>query len=182
MAEADRALAGLRGPFHASGTHLDAPYVPTAPELVAFMLDLAGVGPGDRLIDLGSGDGRLVVAAARRGADALGVERDPALIAAAEAAARAAGLERRAAFRREDLFATTLAGATVVTLFLLPHLHRWLRPRLLAEPAPGARIVAHAFPIGAPGETEHVCEGRRVYLTRLGQAPSGEQAKATRAQ
>jgi SAM-dependent methyltransferase len=162
-----RSLAHLRGPFAGSDAHSDAPWWQTPPGLVDFMLDLAEVGPGDRLIDLGCGDGRIAIAAARRGAEALGIERDPGLFAAAEGAARAAGLEARARFRREDLFATSLAGASVVTLYLLPHLHRWLAPRLLAEPAPGARILAHAFPAGLPGEAEHPWEGRLVYLTRL---------------
>ena len=165
--EAGRSLAHLRGPFADSDTHSDAPWWRTPPGHVDFMLDLAQVGPADRLVDLGCGDGRIVVAAALRGAEALGVDRDADLLVAAEAAVRAAGVEERARFRREDLFATSLAGASVVTLYLTPHVHLWLRPRLLAEPTPGARIVAHAFPIGAPGETEHLREGRRVYLTRL---------------
>jgi ribosomal protein L11 methylase PrmA len=140
-------LAALRGPFAGTEGHLDAPYAETPPALVEAMLDLATLAPGERLLDLGSGDGRIVMAAARRCADALGVDIDPSRIAEAEEAARAAGLSARARFRREDLFATPLGQADVIALFLLGHVNEWLGPRLRAEARPGARIVSHAFPI-----------------------------------
>ena len=140
-------LAALRGPFAGTEGHLDAPYAETPPEVVAAMLDLAGLQPGERLLDLGSGDGRIVLAAARRGADGLGVDIDPLRVAAAEQAARAAGLAERARFRREDLFATPLGQADVITLYLLAPVNVWLGPRLFAEARPGTRIVSHAFPI-----------------------------------
>lgn len=124
---------------------LDVPYVPTPPEAVERMLDMAEVGASDYLIDLGSGDGRIAIAAARRGARALGVEIDPLRIDEAVAAARFAGVETRARFRRQDLFRTPLRDASVVTLYLLPDINLRLRPRLLTELRPGTRVVSHNF-------------------------------------
>jgi ribosomal protein L11 methylase PrmA len=140
-------LAALRGPFAGTEGHLDAPCAGTPPALVEAMLELAALAPGERLLDLGSGDGRIVIAAARRGADALGIDIDPRRISESEAAARAAGLSDRARFRCEDLFATPLGEADVITLYLLGHVNAWLGPRLRAEARPGTRIVSHAFPI-----------------------------------
>jgi ribosomal protein L11 methylase PrmA len=88
-----------------------------------------------------------VIAAARRGAQALGVDIDSRRIAEAEAAARAAGVAERARFRREDFFRTPLAGADVIALYLLPHVNAWLQARLVDEARPGTRIVSHAFPM-----------------------------------
>ena len=140
-------LAALRGPFAGTAGHLDAPYAETPASIVEAMLDLAELSPGERLVDLGSGDGRIVIAAARRGADALGVDVDPRRIAEARQAAHAAGLSDRARFRREDLFSTPLGEADVVTLYLLEHVNAWLAPRLRAEARSGTRIVSHAFSI-----------------------------------
>jgi 2-polyprenyl-3-methyl-5-hydroxy-6-metoxy-1,4-benzoquinol methylase len=98
----------------------EAPFVPTPQPAVDAMMELAGVGPGDFLIDLGSGDGRIVIAAARRGAHALGVDIDPERVAQASLAARVAGVEGNVLFRREDLFDTPLDQASVVSLYLLP--------------------------------------------------------------
>ena len=95
---------------------LEVPYVPTPPELVERMLALAEVGPSDFLIDLGCGDGRIAIAAARRGAHALGVDLDPARIAEAVAAAEFAGLTNLVRFRREDLFRTAIGQASVIAL------------------------------------------------------------------
>ena len=143
----DRAFKTIRGPWAGTPHHLDAPFWPTPEPLVERMLDLAGVGPGDHLIDLGCGDGRIVIAAARRGATALGVDIDSARIAEAEAAARVAGVEQFVRFRCEDLFATRLEDASVVTLYLIPHVHSLLGARLRTELAPGSRVVGHAFAI-----------------------------------
>lgn len=114
------------------------------------MLQLANVRAGDVVYDLGCGDGRIVVAAARRakGVRAVGVDIDPRRIAEAEANARKAGVADRTRFIREDLFLVDLREATVVTLYLLPSLNVRLRPKLLAELAPGARIVSHGFDMG----------------------------------
>ena len=164
----DRLHRATRGPMAGTVDQLDAPFWSTPRELVEHMLDLAGVGATDRLIDLGCGDGRIVIAAAQRGAEALGIDVDPCRIAEAEAGARAAGLEHRAHFRTEDLFETSLAGANVVTLYLVPLTNWLLGYRLQRELVPGSRVVSHAFPIvGWPADEEHVVEGRRVYLWRV---------------
>ena len=161
----DARIAAERGPFAGRPGHLDAPFRQTPPTAVERMLDLAKVGPGDRLVDLGCGDGRIVVAAARRGASAQGVDLDPARIAEAEAAARGAGVADRTSFILGDLFAHDLGGATVVTMFLMPQVNRWLEAKLLRELAPGARVTGFAFamPNWVPAaEEEH--ERQAIYL------------------
>lgn len=132
----------------AAAQDLDVPYVPTPAAVVERMMALGEVGPGTRLIDLGSGDGRIALAAARRGARALGVDLDPVRIAEAQAAARLEGLEGSARFRRQDLFDTPLREADVVTLYLLPDVNLRLRPRLLTELRPGTRVLSHNFDMG----------------------------------
>ena len=151
----------------ASEPVLDVPYVPTAPALVERMLDLAALGAEDYLIDLGCGDGRIAIAAARRGARALGVDIDPVRIAEAVAAASFAQLENRVRFRREDLFRTPIAGASVIALYLLPAINLRLRPRLLTELQPGARVVSHNFDMGdwRPEVDERHEEGRIMLWT-----------------
>jgi SAM-dependent methyltransferase len=126
---------------------IDVPFEPTPHLVVDAMLRLAKVGPGDLLIDLGSGDGRIVIAAARRGATGLGVEIVPELVEQSRANARAAGVAARVEFREQDLFRTDLARATVVTMYLLPEVNLQLRPRLLAL-APGTRLVSHDWDLG----------------------------------
>jgi SAM-dependent methyltransferase len=111
------------------------------------MLDLAELKLGERLVDLGSGDGRIAIAAAGRGADALGVELDPRLVRRARTLAEMAG-EQRARFLRADLFTVPLRDADVVTLYLLPNVNARLRPKLLNEMRPGTRVVSHAFDMG----------------------------------
>ena len=125
----------------------EVPFVVTPGNVTRAMLDIAGVGPRDTLIDLGSGDGRIVIAAAQRGATALGVEIDPALVARSEAAAREAGVASRARFVKQDLFDTNLTAASVITMYLLQEVNLQLRPRLLAL-APGTRIVSHDWHMG----------------------------------
>ena len=146
-------------------TDLEVPYVQTPRPVVAAMLDLAGVGADDYLIDLGSGDGRIAIMAAQRGARALGVDLDPDRIAEASLAAQVAQVETRARFRREDLFATPLREASVVTMYLLPQVNLRLRPRLLTELRPGSRIVSHNFTLGdwAPDETREIGSSH-IYL------------------
>lgn len=132
----------------------DVQWVPTPPELVEKMLDLARLTPDDRLVDLGSGDGVLVIAAARRGARARGIEYDPRLVEYSKRAAREAGVDSRIRFVRGDIFKTDFSEATVVTTFLLPSMNLQLRPTFLAM-KPGTRIVANTFAIGdwQPDET-----------------------------
>jgi hypothetical protein len=126
----------------------DVPFVVTPDNVTQAMLELAGVGPRDHLIDLGSGDGRIVITAAKRfGASGLGVEIDPALVATSIENARRAGVEAKAKFVEQDLFKTDLAAATVVTLYLLPDVNLKLRPSLLALKA-GTRIVSHDWDMG----------------------------------
>src|SRR5215210_6538685 len=124
----------------------DVQWVPTPPELVEKMLDLARLTPDDRLVDLGSGDGVLVIAAARRGARARGIEYDRGLVEFAKRKAAAAGVSQLTRFVRGDIFKTDFSDATVVTIFLLPSMNLRLRPRFLAL-KPGTRIVANTFAI-----------------------------------
>jgi SAM-dependent methyltransferase len=123
------------------------PFVVTPREIVERMLRMAEVGKGDYLIDLGSGDGRIVIAAAQRGARALGVDIDPQLARTATENARKAGVADLARFEVRDLFDTDLSGATVVAFYLLPELNAKLLPRLL-KLKPGTRIVSHDGGIG----------------------------------
>ncbi len=132
----------------AAAQDLDVPYVPTPTAVVERMMALGAVGPETYLIDLGSGDGRIALAAARRGARALGVDLDPMRVAEAQASARLEGLEGRARFRRQDLFDTPLRESHVVTLYLLPNVNLRLRPRLLTELRPGTRVLSHNFDMG----------------------------------
>ena len=145
---------------------LDVPYAETRPELVAAMHAMAETGAGDHVIDLGTGDGRLAIAAARdHGASALGVDIDPVLVRAAEANARAEGVADRVAFRTEDLFDTPIGEADVLTMFLLPEVNLRLRPRILTEMRPGARVVSHAFDMGEWRPDDEVrVGGARAYL------------------
>jgi len=128
---------------------LDVPFVPTPDTAVSAMLKLAGVGKDDVVYDLGSGDGRIVIAAARRyGAHGVGIDIDPARIAEGERNARAAGVADRVRFVRQDLFDADITDATVVTLYLLPRLNLRLRPKLLADLKPGTRVVSYGFDMG----------------------------------
>jgi SAM-dependent methyltransferase len=123
------------------------PYVNTPMEIVERMLRMAEVKIGDFVIDLGSGDGRIVIEAAKRGARGLGVDYDPRLVEAASANARKAGVADRARFEKRDIFDTDLSPASVVTLYLLPDFNAKLLPRLL-QLKPGTRIVSHDGGIG----------------------------------
>lgn len=125
----------------------DVVYVPTPQVVVDTMLDIAQVGAGDMLIDLGSGDGRVVVTAAKRGARAHGVDLDRVLLAQARSLAEREGVADRATFREQNLFETDLSGATVITSYLLPEMNLRLRPKILAL-KPGTRIVAHDYHMG----------------------------------
>jgi SAM-dependent methyltransferase len=123
------------------------PFVVTPPEIVEHMMRLAEVGPGDTLVDLGSGDGRIVIAAARRGATAFGVDLDPGLVKLAAENARKAGVAHRARFEVRDIFDTDLSRASVVAFYLLPEVNAKLLPKLLAL-KPGTRVVSHDGGIG----------------------------------
>ena len=127
---------------------LDVPYVPTPPEVVDRMLEMAAVQPEDFVIDLGSGDGRIAIAAARKGARALGIDIDPERIIEAEDNARKAGVQDKVRFQRQNLFDTKLGDATVLTMYLLTKVNLDLRPRILEELKPGTRVVSHSFDMG----------------------------------
>lgn len=126
----------------------EVPFITTPDRVTRMMLELAEVGPQDRLIDLGSGDGRIVITAARlHGASGLGVEIVPDLVQRSREAAQRAGVADRARFEVRDLFETDLSAATVITMYLLPDVNLKLRPRLLAL-QPGTRIVSHDWDLG----------------------------------
>jgi dienelactone hydrolase/precorrin-6B methylase 2 len=146
--------------------YTDVPFVATSTNVVDAMLDLAAIKPGDVLIDLGSGDGRIVIAAAKRfGIQATGVEIDPDLVHQSQAAALQEGVGAKTTFVQADLFQYDLRKATVVTMFLTPGFNQRLRSKLLAELAPGARVVSHRFDLGtwAPAKTVKV-QDDPIYL------------------
>lgn len=124
---------------------LDVPYVETPDDIVELMLDMADITPTDHVIDLGTGDGRIVIAAVKRGASGLGVDLDPQRIQEAELNASKAGVSDRIKFAVQDLFETDISQATVVTLFLNSEVNMRLRPALFEQLKPGTRIVSHNF-------------------------------------
>lgn len=149
---------------------LDVWYVPTTPEVVSRMLDMAGVRPWDIVYDLGCGDGRIVIAAAKKyGTRGIGIDLDPARIREARANAKAAGVEHLVTFKVADLFKTDLTEATVVALYLLPELNRRLIPKLFAELPSGARVVSHDFDMGKdwPADDYVKLGNDGIYLWRM---------------
>jgi precorrin-6B methylase 2 len=122
----------------------DVVWVPTPQTLVERMLDIAQVTPQDFVMDLGSGDGRTVITAAKRGATALGIEYNPDMVALSQRNAAQAGVTARATFQKADLFETDLSKASVITMFLLPSINMQLRPKIL-DLKPGTRIVSNTF-------------------------------------
>ena len=141
------ALALAAGSSHAQPTE-EVPFITSPDNVTLEMLNAAGVKRGDHVIDLGSGDGRIVILAARRfEATGLGVEIDPRLVEISKTNARNAGVTDKAEFREQDLFKTDLAAATVITMYLLPDVNLQLRPSLLAL-KPGTRIVSHDWDMG----------------------------------
>ena len=148
MSRLPAALAALlvAGTAAAQEAPVLAPFITTPPEVVARMLELARTGPEDFVIDLGSGDGRIVIrAAVAHGARGLGVDLDERLVAEAKRNAERAGVAERVRFVVGDALRTDLGEATVVTAYLLPFLLEQLDPRLLAQLRPGARVVTHAY-------------------------------------
>jgi hypothetical protein len=145
----------------------DVVYVPTPQRAVEKMLEMAGVKEGDVLYDLGSGDGRIPITAAKmHGIRAVGIDIDPQRIAESRVNAKAAGVTDLVTFREEDLFEADFSEATVVTLYLLQRLNEKLKPRLLSELKPGTRIVSHAFTMGPdwpPEQTVNV-DGSGLYM------------------
>ena len=143
----------------------DVHFVPTPTDVVDAMLAVARVGKSDRLYDLGSGDGRIVITAAKRfGTRGTGIDIDPQRIIESNRNADTAGVKHLVEFRQADLFQTDLRDANVVTLYLLPRLNVQLRPKLFAELRPGSRVVSHAFDMGDwVADSTQSLSGRMVY-------------------
>lgn len=160
------ALLAAGGATAAAARQPDVIYVPTPQELVEDMLRLADVKQGDVLYDLGSGDGRIPVTAAKKyGVRAVGIDIDPERIREAHANAKRNNVSSLVTFRRQDLFKADFREATVVTLYLLPELNLRLRPQLLKQLRPGTRVVSHQFDMGdwKPDKTLE-SNGRTVYF------------------
>ena len=141
------------------------PFVPTPQEVVEGMLEVAQVKKGDVVYDLGSGDGRIVITAAKKhGAQAVGFEIDPELIKKSRESIRKEGLEKLAEIREQDILTVDLSRANVLTMYLLPSVNLKLRPKILSEMAPGSRVVSHAFNMGdwQPDKVVQI-DGREVY-------------------
>jgi SAM-dependent methyltransferase len=154
-----------------SAQDLDVPYVPTPHDVVERMLDLADVQPSDYVIDLGSGDGRIIIAAAKRGASGHGVDLDPERITEARENAIAEGVDNQIMFMQDNIFDTDFSKASVITMYLLPSINEKLRPDLLEKLEPGTKIVSHSFDMGdwTADEKETITSnnmgnGREIYF------------------
>jgi SAM-dependent methyltransferase len=173
-------LAAAAGPCSAAMLDVPTPYIPSTQLNVDEMLRLANVGPHDVVYDLGSGDGRVVIAAARDwGARGVGIEIDGKLVAESREHARRAGVADRVTFRQADVFAAELKDATVVTMYLLSSLVHRLQPRLLAELRPGTRIVAHDYGFADWKPDRHVHVSKNFYLYIVPAKVSGKWRLAT---
>jgi len=141
------------------------PFVPTPQEVVDKMIELGGVKKGDTVYDMGSGDGRIVITAAKKGAKAVGFEIDGDLVKESRENIKKAGVENLAEIRQQDILTVDLSPANVVTMYLLLDVNLKLRPNVLSQMKPGSRIVSHAFDMGdwKPDKTERV-NGRTIYL------------------
>lgn len=141
------------------------PFVPTPQEVVDKMVELAGVKKGDIVYDLGSGDGRIVITAAKKGANAVGFEIDGDLVKQSRDNIRKAGVQAQAEIRQQDILTVDLSAASVVTMYLLPDVNMQLKPKIQSQLKPGSRVVSHAFDMGdwKPDRIERV-EGRTLYL------------------
>jgi SAM-dependent methyltransferase len=154
----------------------DVGYVPTTDAAVVAMLKLAGVKKADIVYDLGCGDGRIVISAAKNfGARGVGIDIDPARITEAKANSKKAGVDNLVKFEENDLFVADIREATVVTLFLLPQLNAKLRPKLLQDLKPGTRIVSNTFDMGdwkpdkeidvsSPDQSEYSSLSKKIFL------------------
>lgn len=185
-----QAQDGLPAPFQvaqAASAPASAPartpdviFVPTPQAVVDEMLKVANVKKGDVLYDLGSGDGRIVITAAKRfGVRGIGIDIDPQRIAEANENARKEGVSHLVTFMQTDLFTTDISKATVVTLYLLPRLNVKLRPKLFAELKNGTRIVSHAFDMAEWEPEKHLkVDGRDVYYWTINDAARAKFATA----
>jgi SAM-dependent methyltransferase len=172
------------GDFVKARPRLDAPYVVSDNDVVDAMLALAEVRPDEKVTDLGSGDGRILIAAARsHGARGLGVDIDPARVREATANAAAAGVAHRVTFRREDLFRTPLGDTDVLTLYLSQDINVRLRDRILTSMRPGTRVVSHDFDMGEwrPDQRQQIGTAN-VYLWIVPARVSGRWAMSVNGQ
>jgi SAM-dependent methyltransferase len=163
----------LLGQVVADTPRLDVPYVPTPQPVVDRMLELGKVGKDDVLYDLGCGDGRIVITAAKvHGAHGTGIDLNPVRIAEAQANAKKAGVEHLVNFKVGNLFEADVSPATVVTLYLLPTVNLELRPRLWKQLKVGTRVISHAFDMGPdwPPEQTVDVDGRKIYAWTITQA------------
>jgi len=146
--------------------YINAPYVPSSDKVVSAMLKLAAVNSSDIVYDLGCGDGRIVILAAKEyGARGTGIDLNPKRIEEASANARKAGVESLVKFEVNDLFAADIHSATVVALYLLPDVNLRLRPKLLKDLKPGTRVVSNSFGMGDwKADKEQVVDGNHIYL------------------
>ncbi len=146
--------------------NLDVPYVPTPTEVVEAMLKVSKVGKNDVVYDLGCGDGRIVITAAKKyGATGIGVDLNPERIKEANANAAENGVANKVKFYEGNLFDFDFSKASVLTLYLLPDVNMKLRPKILSEMRPGSRVVSHAFNMGDwKPDQELTVDGRKIYL------------------
>ena len=170
----------LAAPVAAQEQRYDVPYVPTPQEVVDEMLKMANVKKGDVLYDLGCGDGRIVVTAAKKfGIKAVGVDINPERIKEAKENAEKAGVTDLVTFHNNDLFKEDISKATVVTLYLLPEVNLRLRPKLFKELKPGTRIVSHDFDMGDwKPEKEVEMENHRLYFWTITKEGAAKAAAA----
>ena len=145
---------------------INSPFVASPPQIIGAMLQLAGVKNTDTVYDLGCGDGRIVIFAAKQyGARGVGIDLNPVRIDEARANARSAGVTDRVSFEVNDLFDADISGASVVALYLLPEANLRLRDRLLRELKPGTRVVSHSFAMGDwKPDREALVDGDRIFL------------------
>jgi cyclopropane fatty-acyl-phospholipid synthase-like methyltransferase len=151
----------------------EVPFVPTPDAVVEGMLKLANVRNSDTVYDLGCGDGRIVIAAAKRyGARGVGVDINPDRVQEARANAKKAAVENLVKFEENDLFDADIRNASVVTLYLLPNVNMRLRPKLLKDLKPGARVVSHSFDMEDwKPDREEVVDGRHIFLWTIPAKP-----------
>lgn len=173
-------LFGIASPVYAQVAEpeealprLDVPYVPTPKAVVDKMLEVGRVGKKDVLYDLGCGDGRVVITAAKeRGARGVGIDLNPVRIKEANANAERAGVTDKVTFKQGDLFEANFKDATVVTLYLLPSINKKLRPQLWEQLKVGTRVVSHAFDMGDewPPEKTAEADGKTIYYWTITEA------------
>lgn len=162
-------FTGISGRANAQDSNFDnkkiVPFVPSPQEVVDKMVEVAGVKKGDVVYDMGSGDGRIVIAAAKKGARAVGFEIDGDLVKESRGNILKAGVQNLAEIRQQDILTVDFSPASVVTMYLLPDVNLKLKPNLLSQLKPGSRVVSHSFDMGdwKADKVERV-DGRTIYF------------------